>query len=274
MISRQNNRICGILTLLLTCLSANQISQAQTSAPGLLQPAYMPTAQAMDPQTISQQPQMTHLAQPVQPPYYPKTQVDSPAPNYYSDAQRMVNSRTPRKSDLMAIDQHSLFQYRRMYRSGTTPQPHELAGQWNGVNKGIVQAVGFGQFVKDFQVSPNGQVFGDNIQVSQVKPGQVRLNGWKQKFDYQASDYERIGKFAVQPANGRGFFGRGATLSYADGGNPKGDPAELLQDQVVRLDANHMLGRAVAKFGPLKIPLAYFVLERREEVPQASPQQW
>ena len=59
----------------------------------------------------------------------------------------------------------------------------------------------------------------------------------------------------------------GAALSYADGGNAKGDPAELLEDQIVRLDGNHMLGRAVAKFGPIKIPLAYFVLERRQQVP-------
>ena len=176
----------------------------------------------------------------------------------------MVNSRSPRRGDLMETNQHTLFQYRRLYRGGTTPQPHELVGQWNGVNKGIVQIAGYGQFIKDIQVSPNGQIFGDNIQVSQVKPGQVRFDGWQPNFDHRTSDYERIGKFQVQTASGRGFFGHGATLSYADGGNPKGDPSRLLLDQVVRIDGNHMLGRAVAKFGPIRIPLAYFVLERRE----------
>jgi len=152
-----------------------------------------------------------------------------------------------------------------MYRNGTTPQAHELAGQWKGVNKGIVQIAGYGQFIKDIQAGPNGEFHGDNVQVSQVKPGLVRLDGWQPKFDYQTSNYERLGKFQVQAANGRGFFGHGATLSYADGGNAKGDPAKLLQDQVVRIDHNHMIGRAVAKFGPIKIPIAYFVLERREE---------
>ena len=136
----------------------------------------------------------------------------------------------------MATNQHTLLQYRRMYRNGTTPNPHELVGQWNGVNKGIVQIAGYGQFVKDIQVVGNGQIYGDNIQVSQVKPGQVRLDGWQPKFDHRTSDYERRGRFHVQPANGRGFFGHGTTLSYADGGNPQGDPARLLLDQVVRID--------------------------------------
>ena len=286
MISRQNTRDCGILMILLISLFAIPSNlQAQTSAPGLLQPAYMPSAQSMAPmvssvpfqsnynvapqQAIMSQPQVTHQPPQIQPyptqqHYYPPTQqAASPAPNYYSDAERMVNSRSPRRGDLMATKQHTLLQYRRIYRNGTTPQPHELVGQWNGVNKGIVEIAGYAQFIKDIQFTANGQIFGDNIQVSQVKPGQVRLDGWQPNFDYRTSDYERRGKFHVQPANGRGFFGHGATLSYADGGNPQGDPARLLEDQVVIVDGNHMIGRAVAKFGPFKIPLAYFVLERR-----------
>ena len=271
MISRPNTRDCGVLMMLLICLVAipNNL-QAQSSAPGLLQPAYMPGAQSMSP--------MVHQASQIpayqtQQHYYPTPQQASyPEPNYYSSAERMVNSRMPRRSDVMATDQHSLLQYRRMYRNGTTPQPHELAGQWNGVNKGIVQIAGYGQFIKDIKVGPNGQFYGDNVQVGQVAPGLVRLDGWQPKPDLRMKDYERIGKFQVQQANGRGFFGRGATLSYADGGNAQGDPARLLQDQVVRIDSNHMLGRAVAKFGPFQIPLAYFVLERRENTP--PPRSW
>ena len=289
MISRLNFRYCardcGVLMILLISLLANPINaQAQTSAPGLLQPAYMPSAQPMT-QIIPQaqslqryqaqavfeptsqqsyaQPQFAYR-QPVQPHYYPTPQqAYSPPPNYYSNAERMVNSRTPRRSDLMATDQHSLLQYRRMFRNGTTPSAHELTGQWNGVNKGIVQIAGYGQFIKDINVRPNGQIYGDNIQVGQTKPGQVRLDGWQPNYDLRSKDYERRGSFLVQQANGRGFFGHGTTLSYADGGNPQGDPARLLMDQVVQIDGNHMLGRAVAKFGPFKIPLAYFVLERR-----------
>ena len=45
MISHQNARDCGFFMLLLICFVTSSGSvQAQTSAPGLLQPAYMPGA--------------------------------------------------------------------------------------------------------------------------------------------------------------------------------------------------------------------------------------
>jgi hypothetical protein len=119
--------------------------------------------------------------------------------------------------DVMNTTSHSLLDYRRMYRSGKAPTQNELIGQWNGVNKGIVEIAGYGQFIKDIQRGPNGQVYGDNIQVNQVKPGGVRNYGWSPKYDYQAGDYQRRGKFAVQSGSGRGTFGNGATFSYRDG---------------------------------------------------------
>ena len=176
----------------------------------------------------------------------------------------MVNSRVPRGVDRQATDQHTLLQYRRLYRSGTSPHPAELVGQWNGVNKGIVEVAGYGQFIKEIRVDANGHLYGDNVQVGQVKSSQVRLNGWQPKFDHATSDYERRGRFAIQRPTNRGFFGRGATFSYADGGNPDGDAARLLKDQVVKLNDHQMIGRAVVEFGPIEIPLSYFVLERRQ----------
>jgi len=250
MISRQKVRQCGILTILLVCICTNlghlQAQQtrgfvsphAPKNAPGLLQPAYMPGA-ASSPY------------QPIQ--HYPA----SPSMGYYGSHSQ---------KDVMAIEQHSLFEYRRMYRRGVSPQPHELVGKWNGVNKGIVELVGYKQFIKDIRPDATGQLYGDNIQVTQVKPNRLRIdNTWQQKYDFRTKDYERRGAFGVQRPDGRGFFGHGSTFSYKDGDNPKNDPADLLVDQVVRIDDNHMLGRAVAKFGPFKIPLAYFVLERRYE---------
>ena len=224
--------------------SALPYGPPQTHAAGLLQPAYMPGAQSSA--------------------YYSPPPAVSPPPAYYSHGELLPSSRNSRQSDVMATDQHTLLQYRRMYRNGTTPHPHELVGQWNGVNKGIVQIAGYGQFIKDIQVGNDGQIFGDNVQTTQVKPGLVRLNGWHPKYDLATKDYERRGKFQVQPPTGRGFFGRGSTFSYRDGGNASNDPARLLSDQVVRIDDHHMLGRAVAKFGPFEIPLAYFVLERTQ----------
>ena len=253
MISRQNYCHFAILMFVLAGLLARP-SQAQaqsqyygyaagtsspavgTTAPGLLQPAYM-------------------QSQPIQ---------VAPPASRYENAEQMVNSRVPRGNDLSLTNQHTLLQYRRLYRSGTTPSPSELKGQWNGVNKGIVEVAGYGQFIKDIRVDANGQLYGDNVQVGQVKPSQVRLNGWEPKFDHSTTDYERRGRFAVQAPTGRGVFGRGATFSYADGNNPDGDPARLLKDQVVKLNDHQMLGRAVVQFGPIEIPLSYFVLERRQ----------
>ena len=271
MISRQNYGLLSFFTLLLVSLFAvpNQIIAQQryrtspvgASAPGRLQPAYMPPQNYSQGSMVQTGPESSVYSQAN---YYPNSHAVSAPANRYEHAEQMVNTRTPRRNDIMAIDQHTLFQYRRVYRNGSTPQPHELLGQWNGVNKGIVEIAGYRQFVKDIQIGGNGQFRGDNIQVGQVKLDQLRLDGWQRKFDYQASDYLRRGSFAVQAPSGRGAFGHGVTFSYADGNNPHNDPARLLVDEVVKVDGNHMIGRAVAKFGPIKIPLAYFVLEKRE----------
>ena len=168
--------------------------------------------------------------------------------------------------DVMDISGHGLLHYRRIYSQGTSPQAHELPGQWIGVNRGIVQIAGYNQFIKEINFN-NGQLAGDNIQVKQVPAGKVRQQGWKpkpapQNGRYQPDAVERLGKYSVQAPNHRGPFGRGAIFSYRDGGNAKNDPARLLMDRVVKIDDNHMIGRATANFGPVRIPLSYFVLER------------
>ena len=126
---------------------------------------------------------------------------------------------------------------------------------------------GYKQFIKDIKPQ-NGRWQGDNIQVKQVKPDQVRYLGWdpvvKQSNMGYNPTYERRGQFALQASSNRGPFGRGVIFSYRNGGNAKNDPANLLEDRVVKIDDNHMIGRATANFGPLRIPLSYFVLERVE----------
>ena len=249
MISRPNYCHCAILLTVLATLFADS-SQALGQYYGYAAGSSSPPVGATAPGLL----QSAH---------YPPSQVAPPS-SRYEYAEQMVNSRVPRGADLQATDQHSLFQYRRLYRTGTTPNPAELVGQWNGVNKGIVQIAGYGQFIKDIRVGPNGYIHGDNVEVGQVKASRVRLNGWQPKFDHATTDYSRRGRFAIQGPTNRGFFGRGATFSYADGGNPDGDAARLLKDQVVKLNDHQMLGRAVVEFGPIEIPLSYFVLERRQ----------
>lgn len=163
--------------------------------------------------------------------------------------------------DIMDTSNKRLLDYRRMFRDGRTPQPQELSGNWRGVNKGIVEVVGYRQFIKEITPTQAG-LYGDNIQVEQVPARAVRANGWQPQFDSTTGQFSRKGKFAVQAPRGIGAFKHGAVFSYRKGGNRRSDPANLLVDKVVVLDNNHLLGRATANFGPIKIPLSYFVLER------------
>jgi len=158
----------------------------------------------------------------------------------------------------------TLFDYQRMFLEGRTPQAHELVGQWRGVNKGIVELAGYSQFIKDIQPQ-TCQFLGDNIIVKQVSNDMLRAIGWQPKSGPAEQGYvERVGSFAIEPPQGVGSFSHGVTFSYRNGNNKPNDPANVLVDKVVVLDANHLLGRVTANFGPIRIPLAYFTLERIE----------
>jgi hypothetical protein len=161
----------------------------------------------------------------------------------------------------MQVQNYNLFQYRRMMINHPSVSPHELQGSWRGVNKGLATVAIDEQFIKHFQ-SVDGQVYGDNILVHQVPLNQVHQNGWQPKFDPSTRALKRHGKFKVMEARGRGAFRHGLVLSYRHGGNSRRDPARLIEDRLVKLDDNHLLGRATVRLGPIRIPLAYFVLER------------
>jgi len=179
----------------------------------------------------------------------PATQIEMPC--------SQVNS-----VDLMNTKNFRLKDYRRMFRCGQTPTSADLVGRWRGVNKGIVEFAGYRQFIKE--IKPECcSLSGDNIMVHQVSNDLLRCCGWQAKSDPASWDgYERKGKFAIGGAGGIGPFKHGVVFSYRKGGNRKLDPVRLLVDRVVKIDDNHLLGRATANFGPLRIPLAYFVLER------------
>lgn len=182
------------------------------------------------------------------------------AQTFRNPIQRLKQTPTSGR-DVMDTTEFSLLEYRRMYLDGTSPTPQELVGYWRGVNKGIVELAGYRQFVKE--ILPQGRYLsGENIQVGQVRPEMLRQMGWQVKLDQQTGQPERNGKFAIQAPNSRGTFGKGAVFSYRDADNRRSDPARLLVDKVVKIDDNHMLGRVTARFGPIEIPLAYFVLER------------
>lgn len=165
-------------------------------------------------------------------------------------------------SDVMNTQGVRLIEYRRMFRQGQTPTAADLVGNWRGVNRGIVELVGYKQFIKEIKPG-NCALTGDNIMVHQVSNELLRSFGWQVKADASSSDgLKRKGKFAIRDARGIGPFKHGVVFDYRQGNNRKTDPVRLIVDQVVKIDDNHLLGRATAKFGPIKIPLAYFVLER------------
>ncbi len=164
--------------------------------------------------------------------------------------------------DLMDTSGVRLIEYRRLFRQGQTPTAADLVGNWRGVNRGIVELVGYKQFIKEIKPEDCG-LSGDNIMVEQVSNELLRSIGWQVKADAASADgLKRKGKFAIRDARGIGPFKHGVIFDYRKGNNQKMDPVRLIVDRVVKIDDNHLLGRATANFGPLKIPLAYFVLER------------
>ena len=164
--------------------------------------------------------------------------------------------------DIMDTRNFTLLDYRRMFRDARTPTAEELIGQWRGVNKGIVELVGYKQFIKEVIPTPC-DIRGDNISVVQVSNDMLRSIGWAPIAGPPEQGYvSRIGSYQVQEPRGIGRFKHGAVFDYRDGDNEPRDPARLLVDKVVVLDRNHLLGRVTAKFGLVQIPLSYFTLER------------
>ena len=175
--------------------------------------------------------------------------------------QSSVTNRSHDQGDIMDTRNFRLIEYRRMFAEGRTPHASELVGYWRGVNKGIVELFGYKQFIKE--ILPNGSsISGDNLKVGQVNNDLLRSMGWRPVIDPETGSPERTNKFGIRGPDGRGAFGHGAIFSYREGSNRPADPVNLLVDKVVMVGPNHVLGRATANFGPVHIPLAYFMLER------------
>ena len=164
----------------------------------------------------------------------------------------------------MNVSNYRLLQYRRMMTQHAAPHPSELQGTWRGINKGIATVAIDEQFVKRFYVE-GGKIYGDNVSVHQLPHERLRQSGWQPIQDSSTAKRKRSGKFLVQDPQRFGPFRHGVVLNYRKGGNRKLDPTRLIEDKLVKLDDNHMLGRATAKFGPIKIPLSYFVIERIQD---------
>jgi hypothetical protein len=164
----------------------------------------------------------------------------------------------------MHVGNYGLLQYRRMMKFNRAPHPHELLGSWRGINKGVATVAIDQQFIKRFYLH-HGQVYGDNVTVHQVPHHQLATRGWCPVLDSRTGQPFTQGRFRVECPQGIGHFRHGLVLNYRAGGNPHRDPSRVIWDQLVKLDDNHMLGRATVRAGLAKIPVAFFVLERIEE---------
>lgn len=175
---------------------------------------------------------------------------------------RLERPKSQGSVDIMDTRNFSLLDYRKMFKEARTPAPHELVGRWRGVNKGIVELVGYRQFIKEVQPTPC-DLRGDNILVEQVSNDLLRSIGWAPIAGMPKDGYvSRIGPYQVQAPRGVGAFKHGAVFNYGAAATKRTDPARLLVDKVVVLDRNHLLGRVTANFGAVQIPLSYFTLER------------
>jgi hypothetical protein len=63
-------------------------------------------------------------------------------------------------------------------------------------------------------------------------------------------------------------------LDYGRGGNPPLDPTRALRDYLVRVDRGSdllLIGKAYLALGPLRVPVAFFVMERASKIdPRAA----
>ncbi|MGH2950761.1 MAG: hypothetical protein ACRDKX_01800 [Solirubrobacterales bacterium] len=89
---------------------------------------------------------------------------------------------------------------------------------------------------------------------------------WRAKPSEQAP--KRFGFYSVEPP-GPGPHPNAALLDYSQGRNGLLQPARFLRDYLVRVaDSDDLLlGKAYLALGPLRLPVSYFVLERRRPLP-------
>lgn len=150
-----------------------------------------------------------------------------------------------------------------LMKTSPAPDPHRLIGQWKGINKGIGAAlVNVTQDIKVFE-NVGGCLHGHNISIHQVPIDRLDCDGWRPKVDAKTGEVETTGNFIVfqNPCGGP------LELNYTVAENEWSDPSKILIDDLVMIEEDLLLGRAQAKIGLVKIPVAYFVLYRTCDTP-------
>jgi hypothetical protein len=146
-----------------------------------------------------------------------------------------------------------------LMKTQPAPDLNTISGSWYGINKGLGPALaGITQDIKVFNACGEC-VQGHNIVVHQVPISELGCRGWRPELDPTTCQPKRVGNFV---AVGPQCYGDPVQLDYTIAENPWYDPSKILIDELVVIDSDLMLGRADAKIGNSRIPIAYFVLFR------------
>lgn len=146
-----------------------------------------------------------------------------------------------------------------VHRAGETPDIPALLGyEFRGFNHpALMGLMGIRKFIKGF-FPARSQAYGFNTPVKQNG-----LEGdWLAKPD--EANPKRFAFYSVEAGHAASRHPNALLLDYSHGDN--GLPTKLLRDYVVRADRGSdelLLGKAYFEIGPARIPVGFFLLERR-----------
>jgi len=176
--------------------------------------------------------------------------------NWRSSTGKPPDVCAPRNVQLASLPSSELKQ---LLAASPPPCPSSLDGSWLGINRGIGSAIaGKTQYIKELHADssrPCAIGYGSNILVERLPVELLHHQGWRPLVDRKTGCVKRQGRYAI--------VARGKTeLDYSLGENPFWEPSRFLVDEIVQIDDGLLLGRAYFKFGYVRIPVAYFALER------------
>ncbi|HEY0251022.1 MAG TPA: hypothetical protein VGC41_05820 [Kofleriaceae bacterium] len=169
----------------------------------------------------------------------------------------------------LELEQTPMSGLEKVFQRGHMPDIEQLVGwEFRGINHlplnrvNLAYAVGIKKFVKGFHRASDGRVMGYNIP--------VKMNALDGRWHLKPSDTEpkRWGFFEVAPVDATARdneYLHAILFDYGKGGNPTLDVTKGLRDYLVQVDADNpdlFLGKAYYAFGPARLPLNYFILER------------
>ena len=169
----------------------------------------------------------------------------------------------------LGLEQMSFRALDAVFMRGLRPELEGLAGwEFRGLNRLPLNSIPFGtlvgikKFVKGFHPAEDGRLMGYNSPVEMNA-----IDGrWRTKPSDEAP--KRFGFYEVAAVDATAHDNKylhAVLLDYGKGGNPRLDITAGLRDYLVQVDGENpdlYLGKAYYAFGPARVHLNYFILER------------